>query len=210
LLRSEPYLAINPLGRIPTLEDEGRYLPESTTICEYLDERIPEPPLLTGNIYDRARIRLLCRITDIYLMKQMPLLADNMDIKRRNEAQVEFLREYIDTALWELNQLFGPGPWAYGNAISLADCVLIPSILNYRFFLRFLKDDLGIPHFHHEAPFPRHEKLRVWWKHVTTAPIIAPFIEEYDAAIEQGLGGLMPNRTGAEWSAFVRARSGRH
>ena len=40
------YLAINPIGRVPALVlDDGRVLPESEVICEYLEEAFPEPPL---------------------------------------------------------------------------------------------------------------------------------------------------------------------
>jgi glutathione S-transferase len=42
---SPEYLRINPLGVIPTLIHNGRPLHESGTICEYLDETFPAPPL---------------------------------------------------------------------------------------------------------------------------------------------------------------------
>ena len=42
---SPDYLKINPLGVIPTLIHDGKPLHESGTICEYLDETFPDPPL---------------------------------------------------------------------------------------------------------------------------------------------------------------------
>ena len=45
---SPEYLKINPLGVIPTLIHDGKPLHESGTICEYLDESFPEPPLRPG------------------------------------------------------------------------------------------------------------------------------------------------------------------
>src|SRR3984957_5101709 len=47
------YLKINPNGVIPTLIHDGRPLHESGTICEYLDECWPEPPLRPEAAYDR-------------------------------------------------------------------------------------------------------------------------------------------------------------
>ncbi len=44
-LRSPDYLAINPIGRIPALEIEGRALWESGAITEYLCERFPKTRL---------------------------------------------------------------------------------------------------------------------------------------------------------------------
>ncbi len=54
---SPEYLKINPNGVIPALIHDGRPLYESGTICEYLDEVFPEPPLSPDNAYDRASMR---------------------------------------------------------------------------------------------------------------------------------------------------------
>jgi glutathione S-transferase len=42
---SEAYLAINPHGMVPLLEDGGRKVFESGLILEYLEDRHPDPPL---------------------------------------------------------------------------------------------------------------------------------------------------------------------
>ena len=42
---SDAYLALNPWGRIPTLEDGGLVLTESAAICLHLAERFPEARL---------------------------------------------------------------------------------------------------------------------------------------------------------------------
>jgi glutathione S-transferase len=54
---SPEYLRINPLGVIPTLVHDGRPLHESGTICEYLDEMFPAPPLRPDTPYERAEMR---------------------------------------------------------------------------------------------------------------------------------------------------------
>ena len=55
---SPEYLKINPNGVIPTLIlEDGRSLYESGTICEYLDEAYPEPPLRPADPYERAVMR---------------------------------------------------------------------------------------------------------------------------------------------------------
>lgn len=41
-LRSPEYLALNPAGRVPALEIDGRVIWETGAICEYLCERFPE------------------------------------------------------------------------------------------------------------------------------------------------------------------------
>src|SRR3954467_12988739 len=58
-------LKINPLGVIPTLIlDDGRSLYESGTICEYLDDAYPDPPLRPADAYGRAVMRNWIRYAD--------------------------------------------------------------------------------------------------------------------------------------------------
>jgi glutathione S-transferase len=61
---SPEYLKINPNGVIPALIHDGRPLYESGTICEYLDEVFPDPPLSPDNAYDRATMRNWVRHVD--------------------------------------------------------------------------------------------------------------------------------------------------
>jgi glutathione S-transferase len=61
---SPDYLRINPLGVIPTLIHDGRPLHESGTICEYLDETWPAPPLRPDAPYERALMRNWIRHID--------------------------------------------------------------------------------------------------------------------------------------------------
>ena len=59
------YLKRNPNGVIPLLVlDDGRSLYESGTICEYLDESHPEPPLRPADPYGRAEMRNWIRHVD--------------------------------------------------------------------------------------------------------------------------------------------------
>lgn len=62
---SPEYLALNPNGVVPSLLiAPGQSLYESSTICEYLDDICPEPPLRPADPYDRAVMRNFVRWTD--------------------------------------------------------------------------------------------------------------------------------------------------
>jgi glutathione S-transferase len=61
---SPGYLKINPNGVIPTLLHDGRALYESGTICEYLDEVFPQPPLRPADAFGRAEMRNWIRYAD--------------------------------------------------------------------------------------------------------------------------------------------------
>ncbi|RZI77547.1 MAG: glutathione S-transferase family protein [Variovorax sp.] len=59
------YLAMNPNGVVPALRlDNGESLHESSTICEYLDDIAPEPPLRPADPFQRAVMRNFVRWTD--------------------------------------------------------------------------------------------------------------------------------------------------
>ena len=61
---SPEYLKINPNGVVPALIHDGRSLHESGTICEYLDEVFPEPPLRPADAWGRAEMRNWIRHID--------------------------------------------------------------------------------------------------------------------------------------------------
>lgn len=48
----------NPRGKVPVLEEDTFLLPESAVIMEYLEERYPDPPLLSADPAQRALERL--------------------------------------------------------------------------------------------------------------------------------------------------------
>lgn len=61
---SAEYLAINPLGVVPSMVHDGRPLHESGVMCEYLDAVFPDPPLLPADPYDVALMRNWVRHVD--------------------------------------------------------------------------------------------------------------------------------------------------
>jgi glutathione S-transferase len=60
------FLKINPHGEVPVLVHDGRVIPESTVINEYLDEAFEGPPLRPPDPYGRARMRVWTKFVDEY------------------------------------------------------------------------------------------------------------------------------------------------
>lgn len=58
------YLALNPLGVVPTLVEDGRPVIESSIICEYLEDRYPQVPLRPREPYAVATMRLWMKRVD--------------------------------------------------------------------------------------------------------------------------------------------------
>lgn len=57
--KREDFLALNPFGQVPVLQNSEITLAESSAICEYLNEKFPDPELLPNNIEERAEVRRL-------------------------------------------------------------------------------------------------------------------------------------------------------
>lgn len=60
----DEFTRLNPLRRIPVLIDGDLVIPNSTVICEYLDDRHPEKPLYPADPAQRARARWLEEFAD--------------------------------------------------------------------------------------------------------------------------------------------------
>jgi len=50
---------VNRIGKLPTIEDDGRRIADSTDIAYHLEDRFPEPPLLPKHPLERARVHVL-------------------------------------------------------------------------------------------------------------------------------------------------------
>ena len=68
------FTALSPLRRIPVLIDDRGTLCDSSVICQYLEERHPEPALFPRDVAERARARWLeefadTRMGDVFIWK---------------------------------------------------------------------------------------------------------------------------------------------
>jgi glutathione S-transferase len=68
--RAPAYRALNPYGRVPTLEDDGFVLYESTAILEYLEATHPTPPLVPADARGRALVAMHMKLCDLHLARQ--------------------------------------------------------------------------------------------------------------------------------------------
>jgi glutathione S-transferase len=67
--REEPYLSLNPYGRVPTLEEDGFVLYESTAILNYLEAARPSPPLAPADARGRALVDMHMKLCDLQLSR---------------------------------------------------------------------------------------------------------------------------------------------
>jgi len=68
--RGPAYRALNPYGRVPTLEEDGFVLYESTAILDYLEATHPTPPLVPPDARGRALVAMHTKLCDLQLARQ--------------------------------------------------------------------------------------------------------------------------------------------
>ena len=134
-----PYLAVNPQGLVPALEDDGQVFTQSLAIIEYLDETHPEPPLLPGHPADRARVRALalaiaCDIHPIDNLRVLRYLADPLG--HDEKAVAGWYNHWIAKGFDGIEGLLAgheqTGAFCHGDAPGLADICLFPQVFNAR------------------------------------------------------------------------------
>ena len=131
------FAQISPAGLVPVLQDGDRLLTQSIAIIEYLDETHPEPSLLPGDAFQRARIRALgqdiaCEIHPINNLRVLRYLV--RDLKVSEDDKNRWYRHWVETGLEAVErQLAGDADqnkFCFGATPTLADCVLVPQIHN--------------------------------------------------------------------------------
>ena len=133
----ESYTTLSATRLVPLLKDGDQYLTQSLAIIEYLDETHPQPPLLPGDAFARARIRALaldvaCEIHPLNNLRVLRYLVHEM--KLDDDAKNRWYRHWVETGLEAVEQqLVGhpmTGRFCHGDMPTLADCVLVPQIHN--------------------------------------------------------------------------------
>jgi len=168
--------ALTPLAKVPALETEdGWLLPESQTICEYLDEKYPEPPLMPVDLKERALVRLLARIGDLYLLEPLTVLFGNIDPAIRQTDKVDVAFNELETALGWLNHYLDGSGHAVGTKLSLADCALMPIL----FFVRRIPDLFG----RSGCLLDSQPNATGYWRGIFAEPVVERVYDEMDAAL---------------------------
>jgi len=133
------YLAINPQGLVPTLENEaGAILTQSLAIIEWLDETHPEPPLLPKDPLRRAKVRAfaLAVACDIHPVQNLKVLARLRQLGVAEEKVAEWAAWVNREGLAACETLIAgePGPFCFGDKPTIADLCLVPQLANARRF----------------------------------------------------------------------------
>jgi maleylpyruvate isomerase len=133
------YLAINPQGLVPTLEDDtGAIITQSLAIIEWLEETHPLPPLLPKEALRRAKVRAfaLAIASDTHPVQNLKVLARLREMglpEDKVSAWAGWANREGLTACEKLIEKES-GPFCFGTAPTMADLCLVPQLANARRF----------------------------------------------------------------------------
>lgn len=111
---------LNPYNEVPTMVDRDLVMYQSLIINEYLDERLPHPPLMPVDPVSRARARLMLFRFDHDWYGLIPDILSG-DKKVSNDA-----KNALRDGLTVISPVFKDQQFVLGDEFSLVDCALAP------------------------------------------------------------------------------------
>ncbi|MGF1624076.1 MAG: glutathione S-transferase family protein [Alphaproteobacteria bacterium] len=170
--RRASFLAINPAGEVPVLQDGDRTVVGAYAIYEYLDEVYPEPTLYGGDPVQRAEIR---RLVDWFGAKFAREVSENLVTEkivkrfysrgqpdstaiRAGHANLHYHLDYI-------GYLTDRRKWLAGDTMSMADIVAAAQLSCI--------DYLG------DVAWNDHPETREWYARVKSRPSFRPLLADH-------------------------------
>ncbi|RYP20908.1 hypothetical protein DL765_002558 [Monosporascus sp. GIB2] len=175
-VKQEPYILLNPNGRLPTIEDPntGLTLWESGAIVEYLIEQ-----------YDNDHKISYAEAPETYLAKQWlffqvsgqaPYYGQAVWFTRSHPEKLpSAIKRYVDEmhrVTEVLEKGLEKGDWLVGDKCTYAD-------------LSFFAWQRGAPMFAGEDIYEKFPKVGAWMKRMESRPAVRKVIEDQDAAIAE-------------------------
>jgi len=136
--RGERYRGINPQGLVPALTwTDGRVHTQSLAILEFLEETIPEPPLLPRDPAGRARVRELAHMValDIHPLNNLRVLDRLRTGFGADDAAIaDWFRHWVGETFAPLERRLAGEPetgrFCHGDEVTMADLCLVAQVAN--------------------------------------------------------------------------------
>jgi len=138
------YLKLNPQGLVPALVDGNAIATQSLAIMEYLDETHAQPALLPATPIGRARVRSIAQMIacDIHPIDNLRVLRYLVKPLGHDEKVVEtWFNHWIELGFQAIEKRLASeketGRFCHGDAPGLADCCLVPQVVNAKRYPSF-------------------------------------------------------------------------
>ena len=120
--QKEAYLERSPMGKMPSIEVEGRYLSESLAIFSYLERLQPEPALLPTDPFEAGKVmELVCHLklhVELVARRCLPemLMGQPVSDETKEQVHADLLK-----GMKAVSRLFVGAPYAAGSEFTIAD-----------------------------------------------------------------------------------------
>jgi len=183
-LSSDEFKKINASGKIPALEIDGYVLAEAQVICEYLEDKYPTPSLRPEGDLEKANARLLCQVTDLYILGPLFVMLPHLNRADRDQTVVDVQSAMLEKNFVLLeNYLTGAGydggDHALGDRLSLADCAMVPAL--------FVAVNI-LPAFGISEPLAATPILAGYWQAIQKEESCRRVLDEMAVALKARLG----------------------
>jgi len=126
--RDADFLRRNPAGKVPVLRMDGQTMAESAAICEFIEERHPDPPLMPNGAEARYEVRRLVGWFDdkfhhevtsklLYERVNKKIMKLGFPDSRNVKDGARAIKFHLDYMAWLLDHR----RWLAGDAMTLAD-----------------------------------------------------------------------------------------
>lgn len=135
--RSEDFLKMAPIGKVPVLEHDGDSLFESGAICRYVAS-VSNSPLYPENALQRAKVDQWMDFFTCHLgrwfstMYYETIIKSKFNLGDPDEASMEEANKYANIQLKIIDSLLKDSDWLANDAISIADLFAFAYIEQHR------------------------------------------------------------------------------
>lgn len=167
---SNQYTALNPAQLVPVLVDGELRLNQSMAILDYIERQYPEPALLPADNAGRAQVLALandiaCDIHPLNNLRVLNYLSTQLGVNEEQKTAWyhHWLHKGFTALETQTKRHGGHGDFLFGNALTLADVMLIPQVYNAR---------------RYKLDMSRYPLLDAVWDHCNTLPAFVKALPE--------------------------------
>ncbi len=167
---------LNARREVPTLVDDGLSLVDSTVICEYLEEKYPEPALYPKTPAARARARMLEELADSQFDAAVWAVMEVLFFGRASGELAEKLltgaKSSIHAHMDRMERELGAAPFLTGESFGIADIAFLPHLAGAALF--------GV------KPGADRPRVSDWVKRLRARPSVQTDEAEVRASLDDG------------------------
>jgi len=171
------FLSISPMGKIPCLEVKEGPLSETNVIFDFLEELSPDVPFYPEDPYQRAKVRELSKMIELYLeLVVRQIYGVVLFGAPADEALNAKVNEQLDKGVASLNRILIFSPFAAGEVMTYADFMLyytvtLGNMATQKILGRDLCDDLP--------------GLKAWLNVMDSNPLVQKVNADRDGALKE-------------------------